>query len=99
MVIPGMPRLALDEDVILMLEAASKDGLRMPTGLSQGKFRIVTSAAGERTAVRTGDHVSLITARNTRTFSGLDMIDYADLKSRLEALRQERRQTSTGLGK
>lgn len=99
MVIPGMPRLVEGEHVILMLEGESRDGMRLPTGLSQGKYRVVTSAEGERTAIRTGDHVSLITARNTRTFDGLDMLDYADLKSRLEALRQERRQRPTGTGR
>lgn len=90
MVIPGMPRLTVGEDVVLFLGEASPMGMRLPTGLSQGKFRIVTSTTGKRTAIQTGEHVSLITARNTRTADGLDMLDYADLVARLEAMRQGR---------
>lgn len=90
MVVPGMPRLTVGEDVVLFLGEASPMGMRLPTGLSQGKYRIVTSTTGQRTAIQTGEHVSLITARNTRTADGLDMLDYADLVARLEAMRQER---------
>jgi len=90
MVVPGMPRLTIGEDVVLFLGAESPMGLRLPTGLSQGKFRIVTSTSGVRTAIQTGEHVSLITARSTRTADGFDMLDYADFVARLEAMRQER---------
>ncbi len=90
MVVPGMPRLTVGEDVVLFLGEESPMGMRLPTGLSQGKFRIVTSTSGDRTAIQTGEHVSLITARNTRTADGLDMLDYADLVARLEAMRQDR---------
>lgn len=96
MMIPGMPRLVVGEDVLLLLGAPSTDGTRIPTGLSQGKYRIVTSTNGDRTAIQTGDHVSLITARKTRKIDGLGMLSYADLKARLEAVRQERSQTEFG---
>lgn len=90
MVVPGMPRLTLGEDVVLLMGEASAQGVRMPTGLSQGKYRIITSTDGERTAIQTGEHVSLITAQRTRAAAGLDMLPYADLVARLEAQRQER---------
>ncbi|MEM8711783.1 MAG: hypothetical protein AAGG01_12590 [Planctomycetota bacterium] len=88
--IPGMPRLALGEDVVLFLGEESQDGMRMPVGLSQGKYRIVTASDGSRTAVQTGDHVTLISATSTRTIDGLEMLDYADLIARIEAASQAR---------
>jgi len=88
--IPGMPRLAMGEDVVLFLSEESHDGTRMPVGLSQGKYRIVTASDGSRTAVQTGDHVTLISARSTRTVDGLEMLDYADLIARIEAASQTR---------
>lgn len=94
MLLPGMPRLAEGEEVLLLLGPESSDGLRMPTGLSQGKYRIVTASDGDRVAVQTGDHVSLLTARNTRVGDTPDLVDYADLVARLEALRQSREATS-----
>lgn len=50
--IPGMPRFSLQEDVLLMLSAASADGSRVPVGLSQGKWRVVTDVRGNRSLVR-----------------------------------------------
>lgn len=90
MVVPGMPRLTVGENVVLLMSEASPQGVRMPTGLSQGKYRVVTSTDGERTAIQTGEHVSLITAQRTRAANGLDMLPYADLVARLEAQRQAR---------
>ncbi|MEC8511430.1 MAG: hypothetical protein VX015_04735 [Planctomycetota bacterium] len=90
MVVPGMPRLSVGEDVVLLIGAASPEGMQLPTGLSQGKYRIVTSTDGERTAIRTGEHVSLVTARRTRAANGLDMMPFPDLVARLEARAQAR---------
>lgn len=92
-VVPGMPRLSEGEDVVLLLGEPSVDGLRMPVGLSQGKYRLITSTDGNKTAVQTGDHVSLISARSTRSVEGLEMMDYADLVSRIESAAQTRRAT------
>ena len=52
MMIPGMPKLSVGEDVLLFLAPESEWGMRMPMGLSQGKFRIVTNFSGERRLVR-----------------------------------------------
>ncbi len=89
-VIPGMPRLALGEEVVLFLSPESGEGYRVPVGLSQGKYRIVTASDGARTAVQTGDHVTLISARSTRSVDGLEMLEYADLVARIEAASQTR---------
>lgn len=93
MVIPGMPRVAPGEDVVLLLGEASQNGMRMPVGLSQGKYRIVVASDGERTAIQTGDHATLASAQRLRRVEGLQMLDYADLVARLEAASQERAAT------
>lgn len=99
MVVPGMPRLSVGEDVVLLMGEASSEGLRLPTGLSQGKYRIVTSTDGERTAIQSGEHVSLITAQRTRAANGLDMMPFSDLVARLEAQAQARRAAATEEGR
>lgn len=93
MMIPGMPRLVMGEEIVLFLSEPSADGLRMPVGLSQGKYRIVTASDGAKTAIQTGDHVTLMSARTTRSIDGLEMLDYADLVARIEAASQARRAT------
>lgn len=52
LILPGLPRLSPGEDVLLFLSGPASTGLRMPVGLAQGKFRIVTAANGGRTLVR-----------------------------------------------
>lgn len=89
MMIPGMPSLRPGEDVVLMLTEPSEDGMRMPTGLAQGKYRIIADAAGGKHAVRTGEHLTLATG--TGAFAGaarLAVLDYADLVAQLEAAAQ-----------
>jgi hypothetical protein len=90
MVIPGMPRVTAGEDVVLLLGEESEGGLRMPTGLSQGKYRISVAADGERTAVQSGDHVTLVNEDRSRSVDGVRILDYAELVARLEAASQAR---------
>lgn len=96
MVIPGMPRVAVGEDVVLLLGEASPNGLRMPVGLSQGKYRIVTSLEGERTATQAGEHVTLVKDRRSRRIEGHRMLDHAELVARLEAAAQTRSAAGEG---
>lgn len=94
MMIPGMPSLLPGEDVVLMLTEPSEDGTRVPTGLAQGKYRIVADALGAKHAVRTGEHLTLATS--TGMFAGKDrfaVLDYADLVAQLEAATQAKRST------
>lgn len=96
MVIPGMPSLVPGEEVVLMLTDPSEDGMRVPTGLGQGKYRIVANALGGKHAVRTGEHLTLATSAGM--FAGNDRIavlDYADFVAQLEAATQAKRSTSS----
>lgn len=51
LMLPGMPRIQVGEEVLLFLNGES---MAMPTGLAQGKFRIMSDRAGQRLAVRHG---------------------------------------------
>jgi hypothetical protein len=95
MMIPGMPSLMLGEDVVLLLTEAAEDGMRVPTGRAQCKYRIVADAQGGKHAVRTGEHLTLATS--TGLLAGQDRIavyDYAEFVAQLEAAAQAKRSTS-----
>ena len=92
MVVPGMPSLAPGEDVVLMLSDESDKGLRIPTGLGQGKYRIVSDGQGSKKAIRTGEHMTLAsTAGTLASGDGLSVLDYAELVAELEAATQRKR--------
>ncbi len=91
MVLPGMPRVAVGEDVVLMLTPESRGGVQLPVGLSQGKYRVVTAVNGERIAMQTGDHVTLVSADRIGSPRGLARLAYGELIARLEAARAQRR--------
>lgn len=95
MAVPGMPSLVPGEDVVLMLTEASENGLRVPTGLGQGKYRIVADAQGAKHAVRTGEHLTLATSTGALAGKdGLTVLDYAELVAKLEAATQAKRATA-----
>ncbi len=77
--IPGMPRLSLQEDVLLFLSAPSADGSRMPVGLSQGKWRVVTDVTGARSLVRTSGPLEVAHVLGAPVASAPEeRLDYAD---------------------
>jgi len=93
--VPGMPSLVPAEEVVLMLSEASPDGMRVPTGLTQGKYRIVADNQGAKRAVRTGQNVTLAsTAGALGDKDGLAVLDYAELVAKLEAATQAKRATT-----
>ena len=87
--IPGLPEIAVGEEVLLTLTPAGFDGRRLPVGLSQGKFSLLTDRDGVRRAVRTGDALGLL---GGGTF-GASAVPYAALAAELEAACNHRRAT------
>ena len=87
LILPGMPTLREGEDVILFLSEAGATGVRVPVGLSQGKFRVLTSWNGKRSLSR--QHGSLTTidpeTGATRDASGAEVFDYADVIAEIHA--------------
>ncbi|MCK6447676.1 MAG: hypothetical protein L6Q99_14890 [Planctomycetes bacterium] len=60
MVIPGLPKLAVGEEVLLFLSRESKRGLRLPIGLAQGKFQIVRDEHGPAVLVRGASELEVL---------------------------------------
>lgn len=56
MVIAGLPRMDVGEDVVLFLSRESTRGVRMPVGLAQGKLRVAGQGSARRLI---GDAVGL----------------------------------------
>lgn len=84
--IAGMPRLSVGEDALLFLSPEAR-GMRMPTGLAQGKLRIVTDAQGRRALVREHAELGLLDARTgaVRPDTGVGPLDYDEAVVRIEA--------------
>ena len=80
MVIPGMPEMAPGEDVLLFVTEESHAGFRMPIGLGQGKYRIVTDlATGKRMLHRDAHDLELIgPSGHAYPASTSSSIEYAD---------------------
>jgi hypothetical protein len=91
MLLPGLPELAVGEELVLLLSPASASGVRMPIGLGQGKFRLVTTGAGARLAVRTSGGAALLDASGRAGHAGLDVLPYAELSARLQAAANAKR--------
>jgi len=86
MVLAGMPRITEGEDLLLFLSPEGSTGLRMPVGLAQGKFRIVTSSNGLQTVVQDTAGVSLVTQRGALVHGeGSTVLSYADVVAQIEA--------------
>ena len=87
LVLPGMPALSIGEDVLLFLSAPGREGVRMPVGLAQGKFRVVTKlAGGERVLTREQADVALLDPRTgALSTQGRTALDYGEAMAILQA--------------
>lgn len=86
LLIPGMPRLAEGESALLFLTEESRNGMRMPVGLAQGKFRVVTLGDGRKRLVGDASAAALIGPRGEHVESGgHSVVDYADAVAQIEA--------------
>lgn len=86
LLIPGMPRVAEGEELILFLTEPSATGSRMPVGLGQGKLRVVTDLSGARVLVR--EPVGLSTALPNAPHAhqeGWEVMGYAETIAHLRA--------------
>ena len=88
LMLPGMPRIQVGEEVLLFLNSDGQGGSRveMPTGLSQGKFRVITDRGGVRRAIRSAAQVDLVHGAGACTgHGGVQNFQYADLCARIQA--------------
>lgn len=92
MMIPGMPRMSVGEDVMLFLSRKTAWGMRMPMGLSQGKFRILQDFDGARRLVRDNSPITTIDASSGQVHevSSAASLDYAAVVAEIHAALAER---------
>ena len=97
MMIPGMPRVSIGEDVMFFLSKQTDWGMRMPMGLAQGKFSIVRGFGGERRLVRDQaslTYVDAATGRVSESPTGASL-DYAAVVSEVYAALAQRQAPQT----
>ncbi len=87
MVLAGVPRLLEGEDALLFLSAPGSRGVRMPVGLAQGRYRVLTRLDGSRVAVRDQADLGLVDPATGRLLGegGAHVRDYADLVAEIQA--------------
>jgi len=91
-IVPGMPSLVPGDDVVLSLTEADDLSRRVVVGLSQGRWRIVGDGRGGKLALRGGEGGALVSSPSALPVpvERLDVMEYADLVSRLEAAAAKR---------
>ncbi|QDU68674.1 hypothetical protein [Engelhardtia mirabilis] len=94
MIVPGLPGLAQGEEVLLFLTEGGPDGRRLPVGLTQGKYSLLTDRNGVRRALRDGDATRLLGGRSADF--GLESRPYAELSAEVEAAVNHRRASGSG---
>jgi hypothetical protein len=87
LVLPGVPELAVGEEVVLFLsDRDAHSGRRMPVGLEQGRYRIVQGADGVRRAIGAGPSYALDTSGAPH--DAIVSQSYQTLRARIEAALQ-----------
>lgn len=95
LVIPGLPKLAVGEEVLLFLSRESKRGLRLPIGLAQGKFQVVRDEHGPAVLLRGASELEVLDpasgkSEKLETRATLDWHATARELERLAGVRRER---------
>lgn len=88
MAVPGLPRLVPGEHVVLMLSEELPGGARVPVGLAQGKYCVVTDpTTGRKLALRGQGGLALVSpgATTPHAADGVHVVDYAELLAEIEA--------------
>lgn len=93
MLLSGMPRPTVGEDALLFLSSAGDRGVRVPVGLAQGRFRIVTRLDGAKVAVRDQGDLGLVDPISGAVVSSGSsyLRDYAELKAEVVAAVAQKR--------
>jgi hypothetical protein len=96
LVIPGLPTLAVGDEVVLVLSPESRAGLRLPIGLAQGVLRVVRAADGSRRLSRDARATELVGPAGERRAGTSELLDYAAAVARIEAAAAARRRDAAG---
>jgi hypothetical protein len=85
LLIPGLPTLRAGEQVLLFLTGEGGAGFRLPVGLAQGKWRLVTDRDGIRWALRSDVSAAVVEHDASVQLFGSAARPYADVRAELEA--------------
>jgi hypothetical protein len=87
LVLPGVPQLAVGEEVVLFLsERDARSGRHMPVGLEQGRYRLVLGTDGVRRAIGAGPSYALDVSGAPHDAAVSQ--SYQSLRARIEAALQ-----------
>ena len=87
MILPGVPHLGVGEDTIIFLSRESFAGMRVPVGLSQGRFKVETTISGRKVVVRAHEDLGLLDPESgeIRETNRTEQHDYAELIAKIHA--------------
>lgn len=84
LLVPGMPTFHAGEDVLVFLTNEGAGGFRVPVGLTQGKWRLITDGDGIRWALRSDVSAAVIEHDADVQMFGSAARPYADVRAELE---------------
>jgi hypothetical protein len=87
MILAGMPWIEAGEDLLLFLTEEAASGIRMPVGLAQGQFQVMTDHSGNKSLLRDDDGVGFVhpgTGEMSES-DGVTVRDYAAVVAEIEA--------------
>jgi len=101
MILPGVPRLGEGEDTILFLSRESFAGMRVPVGLSQGRFRVETSISGHKLVVRAHEDLGLLDPESGDLSEARrrELHEYPELVAKIHAACEARKRRVTEEGR
>lgn len=85
MLVPGLPSFRVGEQVLVFLTPEGGGGFRMPVGLAQGKWRLVTDRDGIRWALRSDVSAAVVEHDAQVELFGSAARPYAEVRAELEA--------------
>lgn len=84
MVVPGVPRLEVGEEVVLFLTEEASDR-SLTVGLGQGRYTLLVDRDGVRRALRSGSRTALLGRDDADGTRGNESVPYAELIAEIEA--------------
>ena len=86
LVLPGMPSIQVGEEVVLFLNG---EGMQMPTGMAQGKYRVMNDGHGTSQVVRSTGALELVGAAGS-SHGGVQSMTFSEFSGRVQARVTER---------
>lgn len=86
LVLPGMPKIQVGEEVVLFLNG---EGMQMPTGMAQGKYRVMSDGHGSQQVMRSTGSLELVSPAGS-SHGGVQAMSFSEFSGRVQARVTER---------